>query len=71
MGITTIAKRIFVISSDLIDRVYIFMLKYNEKRKFKDKRRKAIYKKVHLTKEQKKQIDDLYKANYGKKIPYT
>ena len=24
-----------------------------------------------LTKEQKKQIDDFYKANYGKKIPYN
>ncbi len=41
------------------------------RKEIKDKRRKAIYSKNTLSKEQKKQIDTLYKKNYGHKVPYT
>ncbi len=43
----------------------------NEIKKIKQKRRIQIQKQVTLTKEQKKQIDDLYKKYYGKKIKYN
>lgn len=43
----------------------------NEKNKVSDPRRIAILKQVKLSKEQKKEIDKLYKDNYGKKIPYN
>lgn len=33
-------------------------------------RKHKLYKNVHLSKEQKKQIDSFYKQNYGKKISY-
>ena len=49
----------------------IFLCKKIEKKKFKDKRRKQIYKSVTLTKEQKKEIQSFYKEHYGKKIPLT
>lgn len=55
----------------LWDKLYIFYMKRNEIKKFKDQRRKNIYSKVELTPEQKNKIDELYKKNYGKKIPYT
>ena len=42
-----------------------------EYRKFEDARRVAIYSQVHLTREQEKQIDDLFVPHYGHKIPYT
>ncbi len=42
-----------------------------EFQKFEDPRRKAIWQNVHLTEEQRGQIDKLYMENYGKKIPYT
>lgn len=45
--------------------------KKREVKKFKDPRRVAIYSKINLTNEQRKQIDDFYLKNYGKKIPYT
>ncbi len=38
---------------------------------FKEDCRREIYETVQLTDEQKKQIDDLYLENYGKKVPYT
>lgn len=41
-----------------------------EKRKFKDSRRVKVFSSVTLSVEQKKQIDDLYLKNYGRKIPY-
>ena len=41
-----------------------------EKYKFKDDRRKNIYKNVKLSSKQKKEIDLLYKDYYGKKISY-
>ncbi len=50
------------------------MIKKNEKneiKKFKDKRRKEIYSKIILSKEQIKEIDEIYIKNFGKKIPYT
>lgn len=60
-------KRLFLKIYDKI----LYKLAVNcEKRKFKDKRRVEIYSKIHLSKQQKKQIDDLYITNYGKKIPY-
>ncbi len=40
------------------------------KKEIKDPRRKKILKTFGLSKEQKKKIDDFYKENYGKKIPY-
>lgn len=55
----------------IYDKFQISILKHNEIKKFKDKRRKKIYKSVVLTKDQKKQIDVYFKKYYGKKIPYT
>lgn len=52
-------------------RWFISRHRSSEIRKFEDQRRKKIYEAVTLTDEQKKQIDDLYKTNYGEKIPYT
>lgn len=54
----------------IYDKFQISILKHNEIKKFKDKRRKKIYKSVVLTKDQK-QIDVYFKKYYGKKIPYT
>lgn len=45
--------------------------KRSETNKFKDSRRVSIYWNIKLTKEQKEDIDRLYKDHYGKKIPYT
>ena len=55
----------------LYDKFHVFRMKRNEIKKFKDQRRKNIYSKVQLTTEQKNKINELYKKNYGKKIPYT
>lgn len=41
-----------------------------ERKKIKEKDRIKIENSIVLTKEQKKQIDEFYKKNYGKKIPY-
>ena len=54
-----------------LENLLISRSKKNEIKKFKDKRRVSIYSKINLSKEQKKQIDDFYITNYGKKIPYT
>lgn len=43
----------------------------NEKKKYKNKKRVEIYSKISLTEEQKNQIDNFYKENYGKKVPHT
>ncbi len=48
----------------------IYRSKSREKNKFKNPNRKKIYSKVILTHEQKRDIDILYKENYGSKIPY-
>lgn len=53
-----------------IDYVQVKRMRYLEKRKFQDPRRKAIYDQIQLTKEQMEQIDELYVKNYGSKIPY-
>jgi hypothetical protein len=46
-------------------------LEIGEIKKFKDKRRKRIYSTIKLSDVQKREIDVLYKENYGKKVPYT
>ena len=56
--------------SDTLEKIIIYLSKKHELKKYKDPRRVSIYSKIQLTKEQKKQIDDLYLTNYGKKIPY-
>lgn len=45
--------------------------KRQERQKYRDPRRRAIYETVMLTPEQKAAIDRLYLENYGEKIPYT
>ncbi len=47
---------------------WILFIKIHERKNIKKK--KFIWKKVVLTKEQKKQIDKYYKDNYGKKVSY-
>lgn len=64
-------KKILEFFSDLIEKMQIRRSKNAEKRKYRSKKRKNIYETVNLTTEQKKAIDNLYKNNYGKKIPYT
>lgn len=44
--------------------------KRNEKIKMNDPERKKRYNEYHLSKEQKKEIDNFYIKNYGKKVPY-
>lgn len=56
---------------NLYDKSYIKRAKYYEKVKFKNPRRKDIWQSIILTKQQEKQIDDIFVTNYGKKIPYT
>lgn len=58
------------ILKELYARLYILFLKHLEIRKFRDRKRKNIYKTVTLTKVQKRQIDFYFKKNYGKKISY-
>lgn len=53
------------------DRFLIFFQMTYERVKYRSPKTKWIWKKVKLTKEQKKSIDRYYKQNYGKKIPYT
>ena len=57
--------------NDGCDRLHIWRSRYNEIKKFKDPRRRSIYSKVHLTKNQCREIDEFYLENYGEKIPYT
>ena len=61
-------KRIIV---NALDRLFLYLSRKNEIKKFKDSRRKEIYNKIVLNNEQKKEIDELYKNNYGCRIPYT
>ncbi len=53
---------------DALGQVMISRRRYGEVRKFWDKRRVKIWRSVKLSKDQKKQIDTLYKDNYGKRI---
>lgn len=51
-----------------------FMIRFqmiHERIKYRGKKTSWIWKSVKLTKEQKRSIDQFYKQNYGKKIPYT
>ena len=48
----------------------IYQNRKNEIYKFQNPERKKIYCTIKLTKEQKRQIDEVYSDNYGKKIPY-
>lgn len=54
---------------NFVEKIRVFILEKKEIKKFKDGRRKKIYNSITLTKEQNKSIDNLYKKNYGKKIP--
>lgn len=63
--------KIVSVVDDISEVLHVFTRQRNEIRKFKDKRRKAIYSKVQLTDKQKSEIDNFYLNNYGKKIPYT
>ena len=58
-------------STNISDRIAVKLLRNNDIRKYKKKCRVEIYSKVKLSTDQKKAIDDLYKKNYGKKIPYV
>ena len=61
--------RVFI--EDCYDALQLIKARHVEIQKFNDKRRKAIYSKENLTKEEIEEIDSLYKSTYGKKIPYT
>ena len=55
---------------DMLIYLNINKLRICELKKYKDKRRRNIYKKIKLNATQKREIDDIYKVNYGHKIPY-
>ena len=64
-------KKIKIGLLDEFDRADISRRRRIEIRKFQDPRRREIYESVQLSKGQEEQIDELYLANYGEKIPYT
>ena len=64
-------KQLYWYGCDFIDKLREGYLHRREIKKFKDPRRVAIYSQIRLINSQKKQIDDFYLENYGKKIPYT
>lgn len=64
------AQKIYNFFINIYDNILVAHRKRVTKKKYKDKKRVAIYSKITLSKEQKREIDKLYKANYGKKIPY-
>ncbi len=64
-------REIMGIGQTLKDKRIVFSSKWAERKKFKDPKRVAIYKNVELTDSQKREIDELFVKNYGKKIPYT
>ncbi|MBQ8320046.1 MAG: hypothetical protein IJX81_04115 [Clostridia bacterium] len=53
------------------ERFLIWFQLIHERVKYRAKNISWVWKKVKLTKEQKRSIDKFYKQNYGKKIPYT
>ena len=53
------------------ERFLIWFQLIHERLKYRTKKTKWIWKSVKLSKDQKKSIDQFYKENYGKKIPYT
>ena len=58
-------------ANTVYDRVIIKHRRNTEIKKFKDKRRIAIYNQIQLTQDQKKAIDAFYVQYYGKKVPYV
>lgn len=64
-------KKLKTFVLDVIDSAWRVHAARRETLKFRGSKRKEIYESVTLTSEQKKEIDTLYKENYGKKIPYT
>lgn len=54
-----------------VDNILHLLACKSEIKKFKDPRRVAIYSKISLTEEQKKEIDDMYVQNYGSKVSHT
>ena len=56
--------------NNLRDRLTLFINHRHELRKFRDSRRVRIWSQVHLSTEQKHQIDAFFLKNYGTKIPY-
>lgn len=53
-----------------VQRMRLFSRKRREWKKVSDSRRQKMIAEVNLTDEQKAQIDEIYLANYGKKISY-
>lgn len=62
--------RIYLQSGFKADKLAHLVFMIAEKIKINQKSRKSISEIVNLTKEQKREIDKLYKENYGKKISY-
>lgn len=71
MMVRKICLYLYQVGQDLFERSIELYKRYAEYRKFKDPRRVAIFSNVRLTREQKKEIDDFYSKNYGKKVPHT
>lgn len=57
--------------NNISDRLSILFQMFHERIKYRSNETRWIWKRVKLTKEQKKKIDSFYKKNYGKRIPYT
>ncbi len=66
-----IASKLRDFSENLLDKLWQKHRLRCEIKKYRDKRRVDIYSSVSLTEEQKRKIDNLYKENYGKRIPHT
>lgn len=56
---------------DILARGQEYLSHCGEIKKFQDPRRVAIWSNVHLSEEQKEQIDQFYLKNYGKKVAHT
>ena len=54
--------------TDIYDRIFRAAREYNIKKMFRKKERRAVYEKVKLTPSHQKEIDDLFRTCYGKKI---
>lgn len=53
-----------------LDRINMNVSMMGIHRKFKEKKRVDIWSKIHLTDEQKREVNDFYKENYGKKVSH-
>ena len=58
-------------SKNIGERFEILFQEGYERLKYRKIETKRIWKSVKLTKEQKREIDEFFKQNYGKRIPYT